>query len=102
MDRGLLWRSALVQAGAVALVFALLVALPLPSDFFEDYGAVSGPVAWVLCSLVTARVLGLSAGRTALAALAGGAAGGIVGVALNHAAGLVIGVAVFAAACATY
>ena len=47
MDSSLFLRSALSQALLVAALFAVLIALPLPDDFFEDYGFVSGPVAWI-------------------------------------------------------
>ena len=52
MDKGLFLRSLAVQALAVAIVFGVLIALPLGDDFFEDYGMVTGPLAWIACSLV--------------------------------------------------
>jgi hypothetical protein len=91
-----------VQALAVAVVFGVLVALPLPHDFFEDYGWATGPLAWIACSLVTARVLSLPIGFVLFAALAGGVAGAIVFVVANHMAGLIAGLLVFAASCGSY
>ena len=38
MDSRLFWKSLLVQAAFVGVLFAILVALPLGDDFFEDYG----------------------------------------------------------------
>ena len=71
MDRSVLWRAALVQALAVA-VLSIALALALPHAFFEDWGWLAGPGAWVLCALVTARVVGLPvAGTLVGAALAG-------------------------------
>lgn len=102
MDKGLFLRSLAVQALAVALLFAVLLALPLGDDFFEDYGYVTGPVAWIACSLVTARVLKLPAGLVLFAALAGGVAGGLVALATSHTVGLVISLLVFAASCGGY
>ena len=83
-------------------LFALLVALPLPEDFFEDWGVVTGPIAWIACSLVTGRVLRLPLSLTAFSAAAGGVAGTLVGLAASHAAGLPVAIAVFAASCAGY
>ncbi len=102
MDRGLFLRSLAVQALAVAAVFAVLVALPLGGDFFEDYGIVTGPVAWVACSAVTARLLSLPIGLALFAALAGGVAGALVALVTSHTVGLVIGLLVFGASCGGY
>ena len=99
MDSSLFARAALVQALLVAVLFAVLIALPLDEDFFEDYGWITGPVAWLACAAVAARILALPAMRALFAAAAGGAAGAIVGVALDHTVGLVVAVGVFAAVC---
>ena len=102
MDLSLFARAALVQTLLVAALFAVLVALPLDEDFFEDYGWISGPVAWVTCAAIAAWILKLTAGRALIAAVAGGTAGAVVGVTLHHTAGLVVAVGVFAAVCAAY
>lgn len=102
MDSSLFVRAALVQAALVAGLFGLLIALPLPEDFFDDYGWVSGPIAWIACAAATARILSLPRELALFAALAGGVAGAIVGLAVDHTLGLLIGIAVFAASCAGY
>jgi hypothetical protein len=102
MDKGLFIRSLAVQALAVAIVFGVLIALPLGKDFFEDYGWITGPVAWIACSLVTARVLSVPAGLVLFAALAGGVAGALVALVTSHIVGLVISLLVFAASCGGY
>jgi hypothetical protein len=102
MDKGLFLRSLAVQALAVAIVFGVLIALPLGNDFFEDYGVVTGPVAWIACALVTGRVLSLPAGFVLFAALAGGVAGTLVALVTSHTAGLAISLLVFAASCGGY
>ena len=102
MDSSLFVRAALTQALLVAALFAVLIALPLPDDFFEDYGWISGPVAWIACAAVTARILSLPRELALFAAVAGGVAGAIVGISLDHTAGLIVGIAVFAASCAGY
>lgn len=101
MDRGLFLRSLAVQALLVGVLFAVL-ALALPRSFFEDYGWLTGPVAWIGCSVLTARILALPAGLALFAALAGGIAGFLVSLAASHAAGLVVSLLVFAASCGGY
>lgn len=102
MDRGLFLRSLAVQALLVGGLFALLVVLPLPEDFFKDYGFLTGPLAWIVCSILTARILSLPAGLALFAALAGGVAGALVGLAAGHPAGLVVSLLVFGASCGGY
>ena len=102
MNQRLFWRSLVVQALIVGALFALLLALPLDEDFFEDYGFAIGPVAWLACSLATARVLSLPAGLALFAALAGGVAGALVGLVAGHAVGMGVALLVFAASCGGY
>lgn len=99
MDTATLWRAALLQLAAVAAL-SLALALALPRSFFEDYGWVSGPLSWMLCAALTARLLALPT----LPALAGALLAGLPSllfVALGlHWAGAVVAVALFAAWCA--
>ena len=101
MDRGIFVRSLAVQTLLVGALFAVL-ALALPKSFFEDYGWATGPVAWIGCSILTARILALPTGLVLFAALAGGVAGFLVGLAASHAAGLGVSLLVFAASCGGY
>ncbi len=102
MDSSLFARAALVQALLVGALFAVLIALPLGDDFFEDYGWITGPVAWIGCAAVAARILSLPPALAVFASIAGGVAGAIVGLALDHTVGVVVAVGVFAASCAGY
>jgi hypothetical protein len=102
VNRNLFWRALGVQAVAVAVVSAVLIALPFPDDFFEDWGFLTGPAVWAACSVVTARVLSLPVGYVLFAALAGGVAGAIVFLVTSHWPGVVAGLLVFAASCASY
>src|SRR5215212_10150519 len=102
MDSSLAARAAVTQGLLVAALFALLIALPLPEDFVEDYGWITGPVAWAACALATGRILSLPGSLVLFAAAAGGVAGAVVGIALDHTVGLVVAVAVFAASCGGY
>jgi len=93
------WRVALLQLAAVA-VLSTVLGLALPEDFFEDWGWIAGPAAWMLCAAFTARVLRLPPGRALLgAALAG--LPSLLAVAVGvHWAGAVLAVVLFALWCA--
>jgi hypothetical protein len=99
MDRSVLWRAALVQALAVAVI-SIALAIALPRSFFEDWGWLAGPGAWMACALVTARVVGLPiAGTLVGAALAG--LPSLLAVVLGvHWLGAVVAVGLFALWCA--
>jgi hypothetical protein len=94
-----LWRAAAIQGGAVA-VLSIALALALPHSFFEDWGWIAGPAAWIACSLFTARVLRLPYRLTLLgAALAG--IPSLLAVALGvHWLGAAVAIGLFAAWCA--
>jgi predicted anti-sigma-YlaC factor YlaD len=102
VDSRLFWRALGVQATAVLVLSAVLIALPLGEDFFDDYGFVVGPLAWIACSLVTARALSLPVPFVLFAALAGGVAGTIVLLVTSHWPGVVAGLLVFAASCSGF
>jgi len=99
MDLPTLWRSALLQLVAVALL-SILLALALPHDFFVDWGWIAGPAAWMLCAALTARVLRLPL----VPALIGAALAGLpslLAVLIDaHWAGAVLAVGLFALWCA--
>ena len=99
MDRSVLWRAALLQAASVAVV-GVVLGLALSRSFFQAWGWLAGPAAWIACALLTARVLGLPwAPALAGAVLAG--APSLVTVALGvHWLGAAVGVVLFALWCA--
>jgi hypothetical protein len=99
MDTGLLWRSALVQLIAVGVLFAVL-AIALPKSFFESWGWIAGPVAWMLCAALTARVLRLPLGPTLLGAVLAGIPDAICVVVGLHNVGDVLAIILFALWCA--
>jgi hypothetical protein len=98
----LFWKALIAQALLVGGLFGILVALPLPEDFFKDVGFITGPLAWILCSVGTGRLLKLPLGFVAFAALAGGVAGLVVLLAASHYAGLAAAQLVFSASCRSY
>lgn len=102
MNARLFWKALGVQAAAVVVLFVILVALPLGEDFFDDWGFVVGPIAWLASSLVTGRVLSLPLAYVLFSAVAGGVAGEIVLLVTSHWAGTAAALLVFAASCGSY
>ena len=103
MDKRLFWRAALIFAAVIAIEAGILIALPLKHNFFEDYGLVVGPLAWVIGAVVTALVLKLPWSLAVFAAVAGGVCAGLVAAAgAKHWIAPIVGIAVFAACCGGY
>jgi hypothetical protein len=99
MDVPTLWRSALLQLAAVALL-SIALGLALSHDFFIDWGWLVGPAAWMLCAAFTARALRLPLAPALLGALLAGLPS-LVAVLLDlHWAGAVLAVGLFALWCA--
>jgi hypothetical protein len=94
IDRGLALKAGGVQLLTVGVVFAVL-ALSLPKSFFEDWGILAGPLAWIACAALTARILDLPAARTLLLAAVAGLLGAAAGLGIGHDAGIVVAIAVF-------
>lgn len=95
-----MWRAMAVQLVGVAVLFALLLALPLAEDFFREYGPVTGPAAWVVCALITAAALSLRTPFVLACALGSGAVAAILGLLVGHTVGLVLAIVVFGLLCA--
>ena len=99
MSGALFWRAALIQTGAVVLA-SLALAAVLPHDFFEDWGWLAGPIAWVACAALTARALSLPTGPVLLGAVLAGVPSAVAVLLGAHWLGVVIAVAVFSVWCA--
>jgi hypothetical protein len=99
IDPGVLWRAALLQAALVAAV-SLVLAAALPHSFFEDWGWLSGPLAWLGCAALTARLLALPVPEALAGAVLAGVPSAVAVIAGVHWLGVVIAVALFALACA--
>jgi hypothetical protein len=99
MDRSVFWRSALLQVATVAAL-SLILAAALPDSFFEDWGWLAGPLAWLACAALTARVLKLDLAGVLLGAVLAGIPSAIAVLLGAHWLGVAIAVAAFAAWCA--
>lgn len=99
MDVPTLWRAALLQLVAVALL-SIALGLALPHSFFEDRGWIAGPASWMLCAAFTARVLRLPLGPTLLGAVLAGLPSLLAVLVGLHWAGAVLAVGLFALWCA--
>jgi hypothetical protein len=99
MDTSILWRAALLQLAAVA-VLSILLALALPHDFFVDWGWIAGPASWMLCAAFTARVLRLPLAPTLLGAVLAGLPSLVAVLVDLHWAGAILAVGLFALWCA--
>ena len=85
MDRSILWRAALAQVVAVAAV-SLILAVALPHSFFDDWGWLTGPAAWLGCAALVAWALHLNMPGVLLGAVLAGIPSAIAVVAGIHSA----------------
>ncbi len=81
------------------VVISLILAALLPKSFFQSWGWLSGPLAWVLCAALTARVVGLDRNRTMLGAILAGLPAAVAVVLGIHWLGVALAVALFALWC---
>lgn len=100
MDSAILWRVALVQLVAVA-VLSLLLGLALPESFFESWGWLAGPLTWMACAWATATVVGLPLAPVLARAAVAGVASALFVLLDLHWLGAAVAVALFAALCAS-
>jgi hypothetical protein len=99
VDLPTLWRAALLQLAAVA-VLSIALALALPHNFFVDWGWIAGPAAWMLCAAFTARVLHLPLVPALTGAVLAGLPSLLAVVLGIHWIGAALAVALFALWCA--
>jgi hypothetical protein len=99
MDGGLFWRTVGVQAAAVALV-SLVLGVALPEDFFEEWGWLAGPGAWMACAALTARLLDIPLRPALLGAALAGLPSLLAVLVGLHWVGALVAVFLFAAWCA--
>jgi hypothetical protein len=93
------WRVAVVQLVAVA-VLSLLLAAVFTHGFFESWGWLAGPAAWLLCAWLTARVVGLEVPSTLLRATVAGLISVLAVLVGQHWLGALVAIGLFAYLCA--
>lgn len=99
MDSAILWRVAAVQLIAVA-VLSLLLGLIFSHGFFESGGWFVGPLSWLVCAWVTARVVGLPEPPVLVRAVLAGIPSLLFVLLGAHWLGALVAIALFAALCA--
>ena len=99
MDSAILWRVAAVQVLAVA-VLSLILGIIFSHGFFESWGWLVGPLAWMLCAWVTARVVGLPEAPVLVRSALSGLISVLFVLVGLHWLGAVVAIAVFAVWCA--
>jgi hypothetical protein len=99
MDRSVLWRAAVAQLIAVAAL-SLLLAVALPRSFFDEWGWMTGPAAWLACAALTAWRLKLDLPAVLIGAVVAGIPSALAVIAGVHWLGVALAVAAFAAWCA--
>lgn len=98
MDWRVAIRAGLTQLVSVA-VLSLALGLALPRSFFEDWGWLAGPGAWIACALLTARVTGLAVAPVLVGAALAGVPSVVAVIAGLHWLGALIAVVVLALWC---
>ena len=92
-------KALLVQALGVAVLGAA-TGFALPHSFFEDWGWIIGPVAWMVAATITALVLKLPLPATLLGAVLAGIPSAALTAAGLHWAGALLAILLFAGWCA--
>ena len=91
-------KALIVQALGVALLGAA-TGIAFSHSFFEDWGWVIGPVAWMIAATATALILKLPLPATLLGAVFAGIPSAILTAAGLHWAGAVLAILLFAGWC---
>ncbi len=99
MDSAILWRVAVVQVVAVA-VLSLVLGIVFSHGFFESWGWLVGPLSWLACAWLTARVVGLAEAPVLLRAAVSGIPSLLFVLLGAHWLGAVAAVVIFATWCA--
>lgn len=93
------WRVAVVQLMAVALL-SVLLAIVFSHGFFESWGWLAGPLAWLGCAWITARVVGLEPVPTLIRAAGAGIVSALFVLVGLHWLGALVAVGLLAYLCA--
>jgi hypothetical protein len=99
VDLQTLWRAALLQAVILGVVFVIL-AVTLPHHFFEDWGWLTGPLAWLGGAALVGRILKLPIAQVLTGAVLSGLVSAVFVVLNLHIIGSVFAIPRFALWCA--
>lgn len=99
MDSAILWRVAVVQVVAMAML-SILLAMVFSHGFFESWGWLMGPLAWMLCAWLTARIVGLLEAPVLVRAALSGIPSLLFVLVGAHWLGALVAVGLFAVLCA--
>lgn len=86
----------LVAVAALSIVLAIVFS----HGFFEDWGWLVGPLSWLGCAWLTARVVGLDPPPILWRALAAGVVSALFVLVGQHWLGAIVAIALFAYLCA--
>jgi hypothetical protein len=100
VDSEILWRVAAVQAAAVVVLSGAL-ALIFSDGFFETWGWLTGPLAWLASARFTAWAVGLPVAPVLVRAVLAGLPSLLFVLVGLHWLGALLAIALFAAWCAT-
>jgi hypothetical protein len=93
------WRVGVVQLVAVALL-SVLLGLVFSHGFFESWGWFVGPLTWLGCAWLTARIVGLEPAATLVRAVLAGVVSALAVLVGLHWLGALAAVGLFAYLCA--
>jgi len=93
------WRVAVVQLVAVA-VLSIALGVVFSHGFFESWGWLVGPLSWLACAWVTARVVGLEPAPTLVRAVGAGLVSLLFVLVGLHWLGALVAIGRFAYLCA--
>ncbi len=93
------WRVAVVQLVAV-LLLALVLGVVFSHGFFVDWGWLVGPLVWLGCAALTARIVGLDTAFALVGAVLAGLVSALAVIIGVHWLGVIVAIGLFAAWCA--
>jgi hypothetical protein len=99
VDLQTLWRAALLQAVILGIVFVIL-AVTLPHHFFDDWGWLTGPIAWLGSAAAVGQLLKLPLAQVLTGAVLAGLVSAVFVALSLHIVGTILAVPLFALWCA--
>lgn len=98
IDRKTALKGGLIQLVSVAIL-GVVLAITLPHHFFESWGWLAGPAAWLICAAAAGSLLRLSVPMTLLGAVLAGIPSALATLTGVHWLGVVVGIFLFGLWC---